>query len=218
MDLGCRMSQGCKAGDHRSPICAAVAKEELTALGYSVAIMELSLVQPEMLPWMIAISEDWHANRMANVDFLSSYSNFSMVHCIRSEYHYKLSEISAAVQEMIEEEQEPSAKAARLVPKQPDVAPPMPKFIAPSATPSRSPETGRGSASSAVAPSSSRVATSLPRPPPVPQSDLSDDILQPEEWAIVQEHELDDQAVIALKRLGRKLPARILETTGFAAS
>ena len=164
--------------------------------------MELSLVQPEMLPWMIAISEDWHANRMTNVDFLSSYSNFSMVHCIRSEYHYKLSEISAAVQEMIEEEQEPSAKAARLVPKQPDVAPPMPKFIAPSATPSRSPETGRGSASSAVAPSSSRVATSLPRPPPVPQSDLSDDILQPEEWAIVREHSLDDQAVIALKRLG----------------
>ena len=49
---------GCKRGKHRSPVTAVGAKEILMHLGYSVAIMEMNLVQPDLIKSMIFVAED----------------------------------------------------------------------------------------------------------------------------------------------------------------
>lgn len=49
---------GCKRGKHRSPVVATAAKEILMYLGYSVAIVEMNIVQMDLLKSMIFIAED----------------------------------------------------------------------------------------------------------------------------------------------------------------
>ncbi len=54
---------GCKAGKHRSPVCAACASEVLQAIGYSVAVVEIYLVQPFLVQATLMAAQDTRSQR-----------------------------------------------------------------------------------------------------------------------------------------------------------
>ena len=149
-------------------------------MGFTVGILEVTLVQPDMVPWMIELAEDWLAHRVSQVHFLSSYSNFKMVDCVSQHLTEKFDEIDAGVQDLLESA--PPAKAPRLAPPAPPAAPPPP-------APSSSRDLEQSSSSS------SRL------PPPPPAQDFPDELLDGEAWCIVTDHGLDAAAVLQLKRL-----------------
>ena len=155
-------------------------------MGFTVAILELSIVQRDMMQWIISLAEDWWASRVAHMDFLSSYSNFSMIQCASAEFYYVLEEVSSKV--AAEFGSEPPEKARKvggdLLPRPPSVPPPI--------------------ASAPSSASGSRHAASVARPtlpaPPAHQ-DLDDSLIDGESWSIIADYGIDAQAVLQLKRL-----------------
>ncbi len=53
-----RLVVGCRRGCHRSPVDAAAAKERLMLMGYSVGIIEYSLVQPDLVKALTMAAEE----------------------------------------------------------------------------------------------------------------------------------------------------------------
>ena len=47
-------------------------------LGWSVAVLECRLIQPDLLSRTVALAEDWHVGRAMVIDFVNSYSNFQL--------------------------------------------------------------------------------------------------------------------------------------------
>ena len=80
---------------------AAIARDELRALGYCVAVMELTLAQVEMLPMWLAMCEDWRSGRIASMNFLSSYSNFSLQAYFPDDCQRKFPAIRDAVRALV---------------------------------------------------------------------------------------------------------------------
>ena len=91
-------------------------------LGFSVAVLELRLVQPDLLERMVALAEDWHYGRAMVIDFPNSYSNFSLIELLPPRLHRKLDDIAAGSDVLAEQsrntrprlqEELPSAPSAR---------------------------------------------------------------------------------------------------------
>ena len=196
---------GCKAGNHRSPVSTAAAKEELQKLGYSVAVLELSLVKVDVMPWFVAMAEDWLAYRVSNMDFVSSYSNFHIIDLVSQAYKYRIDEVAAAVQEALagdadESEWDPQAKRARV-----DTEGSENPYAAPGPSSSSAPRPQPTPRQPTHPPPpqlhAQRSEWSSTLPPPPPAHDLGDDLLDEESWQAIEEHRIDDQAVLVVKRL-----------------
>ena len=66
--------------------------------------MELTLAQGEMLPMWLAMCEDWRSGRIASMNFLSSYSNFSLQAYFPDDCQRKFPAIRDAVRALVVEE------------------------------------------------------------------------------------------------------------------
>ena len=69
---------GCRRGKHRSPVVGGTGREILMSEGYSVMVLEVNLVQPELIQQVIAAALDWQSEKRLQVDLPSSYSLFQM--------------------------------------------------------------------------------------------------------------------------------------------
>ena len=76
-------------------------REQLAELGYSTAVIELQLCQPDMVHRMLVLSQDWLAGRAMVVDFPSSYSNFLMRDLVSEGLRGKFDELTSRVNELV---------------------------------------------------------------------------------------------------------------------
>ena len=154
------------------------AREELNALGYTCGVLELALVQPDLIEDTMRLCEDWHRGRASILDMSSSYSNFALKALTSDAYKSIFEDIHERVDELAFDMAEAKTKRQAVAPSTAVVAP----------------STAPGSSSA-----SSSDAMHLPAPPaPVP---LGDELLDDGDWALCQQHGLDEQAVLGLKRL-----------------
>ena len=171
---------GCTAGRHRSPVVAATAREQLVALGYAVAVLEVNLVQPDLIHDMLMLSEDWAAGRAMVMDFANSYSNFMMSSLARDDLQHKFTEIAQRVDELVEERRQSrprvgEAASASTAGPQPPGAPPSLQAVLEQ----------RG----------------LPVPPAPPSGEHR---FSQEDLDLIAAYDLDDGAINSLRRLAAK--------------
>ena len=147
----------CRRGVHRSPVCAAAARQILKAEGYSVLIVELAKVQPDLIANMVGIAEDWVNNRRGSCDMPASYNNFSLHElCSEPESQQHLAEIGIGSPAHMM--RAATASSARSSPYEP----------APSPSSAPSLAKGSGLATSGPLASALPAAGALPVRPPAP--------------------------------------------------
>ena len=192
----------CRKGIHRSPVVGAAAKEMLIMEGYTVAICERSKCQPDIIPQVINVMEDWHAGRRASAQSPASYENFKLIEFATED------KAIAALENMGIGRQSGPARATASAERS-----------APYGGRSSSASDAAGSASAQPASSAATLA-GLPPPPPVPTEvqDLASDasslaaaegLTRPDiAWDedvmwYIENYNLDDAAQAAMRDLGQ---------------
>lgn len=205
----------CRKGIHRSPVVGAAAKEKLIMEGYTVAICELSKCQPDIIPQVINVMEDWHAGRRASAQSPASYENFKLIELATED------KAIAALENMGIGRQSGPARAPASAERSAPYGGRSSSRQLPTLPLLRPASDAAGSASAQPASSAATLA-GLPPPPPVPTEvqDLASgasslaaaegltrpDIALPwDEDAIwyIENYNLDDAAQAAMRDLGQ---------------
>lgn len=175
---------------------AAAVREELSALGYSVGVLEVVLVQKDLAHAMLQKAEDWVSGRAIVVDFMNSYSNFVLSQLARDDLRYKFAELTERVDEIVEQNRPSRPRVGEPASGSSSAA--APPALRPR-QPSHPPPPAPASASGALADTIQQSGLPVPPAPPASEHEFSQADLD-----LIQAYQLDDGAISSLRRLAAR--------------